>query len=218
MSIKAAWNLVRSRGTPNFWHKFVWNKILPPSATTFAWRLFHNKTPISMWVKRIGAPIASACPLCLKNEESEYHILFECHQASQMWTWLCIQTDVPPLTSTAPSIWRALSADYCSYSRCLIGAVILMVTHAIWKVRNELFREKLHLFCRSAMLSLIKQDPCKSQETISQYIAVQAIQQPQLGTPNDILRLVLSLLCSFVSFFPLLFFSFDPFVSLFRGF
>lgn len=171
-----------------------------------------------MWVKRIGAPIASACPLCLKNEESEYHILFECHQASQMWTWLCIQTDVPPLTSTAPSIWRALSADYCSYSRCLIGAVILMVTHAIWKVRNELFREKLHLFCRSAMLSLIKQDPCKSQETISQYIAVQAIQQPQLGTPNDILRLVLSLLCSFVSFFPLLFFSFDPFVSLFRGF
>lgn len=63
--------------------------MLQPPTSLFCWRFCHNKTPTSLWVERIGIPIASTCPFCLKNEESLQHLFFLCPITSKTWKWFC---------------------------------------------------------------------------------------------------------------------------------
>ena len=45
LSIKEAWNLLRTRENETLWSGFIWNKMINPRLACFSWRLMLRKTP-----------------------------------------------------------------------------------------------------------------------------------------------------------------------------
>lgn len=85
LSMGLAWNSLRIRGLPCDWHKVVWLKLMFPTRYFFA-RLCLKSTPTSIWTQRLGIHLSFACPLCLRNEESESHLFFLCQIITQAWS------------------------------------------------------------------------------------------------------------------------------------
>lgn len=84
-SLRSALDLVSTRGDRCPWAMVFWNRIRQPSTSFFLWRLCHKRTPTSKWVQRIHIPLASACPFCLRDEESTLHLLFQCTISALAW-------------------------------------------------------------------------------------------------------------------------------------
>ena len=51
LSLKAAWDLVRSQATPPPWIGLIWNKVVNPRLACFAWRLLLRKLHQNLWPK-----------------------------------------------------------------------------------------------------------------------------------------------------------------------
>lgn len=66
------------------WSKIAWHIAMQSRTAFLSWRLCHNRTPTSIWVKRISVSLASVCPFCLWDEESTLHLLFFCPFAAQV--------------------------------------------------------------------------------------------------------------------------------------
>lgn len=45
------------------------SKLLQPEISCFAWCLFHEETPTSIWAKSIGIQLASSYQLCFSHQE-----------------------------------------------------------------------------------------------------------------------------------------------------
>lgn len=91
-----------------------------------------------MWVQRIGIPIASACPPCLKSEESIQHLLFLCPVPTRCWSWFCGLVSISPTSLGWNDIWQAISSNSCKRSALVLGARMGVMAHSIWKSRNQL--------------------------------------------------------------------------------
>lgn len=99
---------------------------------------FVRKHPLLYGVKSIGNSLPSACPLCLKEEESKAHLFFRYAIAGQAWRWLCYTVGVvSPKQLSGNAIWSFLSAFGYSASHKIMGAAMPLLAHAIWKTRND---------------------------------------------------------------------------------
>ena len=110
LSIKEAWNSLRTRATITPWSGLIWNKLVNPRLTCFSWRLMHRKTPTKSWAKQKGWSLASRCFNCLNDEESDCHIFFSCDLAFRLWNWILSHYGVhPPPLCSASDIWTILA-------------------------------------------------------------------------------------------------------------
>lgn len=107
------------------WLKVVWHSILQPSTSFSRWRLCHNKRPTSLWVQRIGIPLASAYPFCLKSEENMLHLLFQCPFPPRFWSWFCAQGRVQPVSVSFANIWSDISANSCRRFSLVLDALMV---------------------------------------------------------------------------------------------
>lgn len=69
------------RGT---WSK-IWKLALPPAAKIFLWRACLNVLPTKMNLFKKKIVDNTHCPLCLQENETTEHILWECTAASDVW-------------------------------------------------------------------------------------------------------------------------------------
>lgn len=75
-TLKAAWNCIRSKINRIRWAFLVWNNLLRPQISCFAWKLFHNRLPTSAWTRLIGFQLTTCCSFCLSPDESVTDLLF----------------------------------------------------------------------------------------------------------------------------------------------
>ena len=100
LSFKEACQLTRSSSVPLQWASLVWNSLLQPRVSCFAWRLMHGRTPTQDWAQSIGFNLAPRCCLCNNNPETALHLLFLCPFASTLWQWILSTAGisyVPPI-------------------------------------------------------------------------------------------------------------------------
>lgn len=69
------------------WAKTIWCKDIPPSKSLIAWRIMQDKMPTDEKLRDRGCNIPSNCNLCLRHEETTFHLFFDCPFAISIWIW-----------------------------------------------------------------------------------------------------------------------------------
>ena len=134
LSLKAAWNLLRSRAAELPWTSLIWE----PRLACFSWRLLHGKTPIDYLDKHRGNCMASRCYNCLLNEESDLHLFLFCNLAQALWYWIFRLCGIPPpFPLTATAIWGAIFADWDVLGRKCVAAIFFHAISILWILRND---------------------------------------------------------------------------------
>ncbi|KAL4577899.1 hypothetical protein LXL04_014014 [Taraxacum kok-saghyz] len=116
------------------------------------WRAILNRLPSRTQLVFRGVAVESVlCPLCQEEEETVYHLLFECSTARQVWqrvaTW--IQRDIPLFDSPGGMIAWVDSHPLVRFIRVKLDSICTVVLWVLWTYRNaKLFnpeRAKKHL-------------------------------------------------------------------------
>ncbi|XXG61034.1 hypothetical protein AAC387_Pa04g2792 [Persea americana] len=137
LSLKIAWNLIRSRAPKLHWPSLIWNGISHHTTCCFGWRLMHYKTPTEQRLKRLGYSLASRCNLCCLEKDSADQLFFSCDLAISLWRWiLSVASSQNPIPFSASSIWLSLTRGNDKEGTKFMVAIFLSVSRAIWKARN----------------------------------------------------------------------------------
>lgn len=134
LCLAKAWKSIRSRGILYAWHKIVWHNLMQPATAFFAWRFCHSSTPTSVWLKRLDVHLPFACPLCLRDEETDLHLFFLCQASSRPWRWLL---DIAENPSSHSAVWNSLTFNSRAKESRIMGILMCSMIHAIWKTRNR---------------------------------------------------------------------------------
>jgi ribonuclease HI len=114
--------------------KMCWKLKIPNAAKMFLWRACHNSLPTKVNLKKRGVCENSLCPICLAEDETVEHIIWECPAASDVWGGAPIK--LQKSTSSGGNFIQILSGIK---SRCAIEEVELfaIIARRIWHRRNE---------------------------------------------------------------------------------
>ncbi|KAL5129442.1 U-box domain-containing protein 14 [Glycine soja] len=64
----------------------MWKLKIPPKVSAFSWRLFKNRLPTRDNLRKTQVTLPSySCPLCDHEEESIYHLMFNCEKTRSLW-------------------------------------------------------------------------------------------------------------------------------------
>lgn len=137
LTLRIAWDTLRSRKAAVEWDGLVWNNILNPRLSCFSWRLLLRKTPTDFWAMQNGFSMASRCYFCHSNSESDLHLFFSYSLAYQFWHWL-LSLDGSPLafTLSASSVWSALIKVVDGHGRKSAAAIFFQAIYILWSIRN----------------------------------------------------------------------------------
>ncbi|KAF6161411.1 hypothetical protein GIB67_009290 [Kingdonia uniflora] len=86
--VNNTYNVIRSKGCPQWWAKYVRKDGLHPRSSMWGWRVFHGAIPIEDNIKKKGIYLASWYRLCNNNEESLDHFLWSCKISVELWLWI----------------------------------------------------------------------------------------------------------------------------------
>lgn len=109
---------------------------MQPTTSFFSWSLCHNSTLTFVWIQWLGVHMASACLLCLRYEETESHLFFNCQFVVQAWRWLLTNDWASQSLLSPSSIWCFLSSNVKEVR--IVGVIMFTMLHSIWKARNIL--------------------------------------------------------------------------------
>jgi ribonuclease HI len=114
--------------------KICWKLKIPNAAKMFLWRACHNSLPTKVNLKKRGVCENSLCPICLAEDETVEHIIWECPAASDVWGGAPIK--LQKSTSSGGNFIQILSGIK---SRCAIEEVELfaIIARRIWHRINE---------------------------------------------------------------------------------
>jgi hypothetical protein len=65
--------------------KVCWSSNVPPAVKMFVWRACHNLLPTKTNLHRKGVCVEAQCPICLQEEETTEHAVWECPSANDVW-------------------------------------------------------------------------------------------------------------------------------------
>ena len=65
--------------------KPLWNSLVPPKVSFFAWEVWWGKILTKEHLKKRGFQLASRCPLCGEDEEYLNHPLLLCPMIWSLW-------------------------------------------------------------------------------------------------------------------------------------
>lgn len=126
---------------PFHWATYVWSSILRPNQSCFSWRLLLRKTPTETLVQIKGVHhLASRCRLSRGYLETDVHLLFLYPSLPNCGNGSLVQLALLGLQIfqvSAHSLWSSLSTGCDAIARRGIGAVFLLNSYFLWKIRND---------------------------------------------------------------------------------
>ena len=72
----------------DFSARVIWNSLVPPRVSFFAWEATWKKVLTLDRIHRRGFSLANRCYLCLSKEESIDYILLHCVLTRSLWNFL----------------------------------------------------------------------------------------------------------------------------------
>jgi hypothetical protein len=67
----------------------IWQQQLPNAEKHFLWRVCHEILPtkVSLYLRKVT--MDSSCPICEKEDETVFHVLWQCPAATDVWSASC---------------------------------------------------------------------------------------------------------------------------------
>ncbi|XP_026416724.1 uncharacterized protein LOC113312186 [Papaver somniferum] len=140
-SVHSAINVVRKRQPKLRWYKRIWKSCVHPSTAANVWKISREACTTDENAKKRGMNIASRCYLCLKDQDSINHLLWNCDYGKNFWRCIGgifsfknpksyddIMKFCKDKSSVIQEVWH-------------IAAFNIMVD--IWFTRNKLFFENI---------------------------------------------------------------------------
>ena len=87
-SVKSLYKALEPEKLGDFPTRVIWNSLVPPRASFFAWEATWKKVLTLDCIQRRGFSLANRCYLCLSKEESIDHILLHCVLTRSLWNLL----------------------------------------------------------------------------------------------------------------------------------
>ncbi|XP_024636247.1 uncharacterized protein [Medicago truncatula] len=137
LSLKEAY-LFKSQHIQNIhWAKTIWSKDIPPSKSLIAWRIMHDKMPTDEKLRERGCNLPFICNLCLQQEETTFHLFFDCSFSIRLWTWLSQILNLNLHFNDVEEIWKLCDRSWTPQCRLVIKVAIVNILATIWFVRNQ---------------------------------------------------------------------------------
>jgi ribonuclease HI len=144
LSLKEAYSFKCHHSAQLHWAKLIWCKDIPPSKSLLAWRLMHDKLPTDDNLRLRGCNLPSICNLCLNQEESSFHLFFDCPFAVNIWTWLSQIIGMQLQFQSIEDIWKICDRNWTPQCKLVIRASLVNIISTIWFVRNQArFHDKI---------------------------------------------------------------------------
>jgi len=67
--------------------KLIWTSSIPLAKTLVLWEVLHQRLFVDKDIQVRGFSLRSMCSLCKKEEESLFHLFFDCSITSQVWNY-----------------------------------------------------------------------------------------------------------------------------------
>lgn len=156
-STKSAYNFLKNEDSQTIKDsafKNIWNLKLPPRACAFSWRIFKNRIPTKVNLRRRHVELPSSnCPLCDEEEETVGHVMYSCIKTRHLWwetlSWV---NRVGPFSIEPRDHFKQFSLWSGKRSvdkRWQVLWVALSMT--IWKHRNSLVFNN-QIFCSEKVM------------------------------------------------------------------
>jgi len=137
LNLKDAYTFKSNHSPVSHWAQSIWHRNIPPSKSLVAWRLMHDKMPTNENLIRRGCCLPSICNLCLNNQETSFHIFFDCPYAIKIWTWLSTTININLHFNNITEIWQVCDRRWTPQCKIVIKAAIVNFIATIWFVRNQ---------------------------------------------------------------------------------
>lgn len=124
--------------------RILWSLNIMPKWKFFLWKLHHNRLATGANLVRRGIGTSSACPICLEDVETTYHMFLTCPLAMEAWTSYTPLTPPAPNQGDSVSPWLEVQILQLHSSEGLAGPLLpkfVGTLWAIWLTRNgQIFR------------------------------------------------------------------------------
>jgi ribonuclease HI len=134
-------NFIRSKTVEDSWRmegewSSIWRAAAPPKTKHLLWRICRGCLPIRVRLRGRYVPCPSECPLCVNNDEDDWHILFGCHDSQQVWNESGLRDIVGPRLLASNDVEKIIF-DLCRTESVSIIGHFAMVIWCIWNHRNN---------------------------------------------------------------------------------
>jgi len=155
LTLKEAYNFKKHRYPTLQWAKIIWSKDFPPSKSLLVWRLMLNKLPTDDNLSARGCLLPSMCSLCGNQEETSFHLFFECMYAVNLWCWFASMINRTLQFQSMEDMWSICNASWNPQCKIIITATMINIINSIWFAGNQMrFQNKI--IHRKSSLATVK--------------------------------------------------------------
>jgi ribonuclease HI len=116
--------------------KWIWKIQAPPKTKHLLWRIFKGCLPTRTRLVERHVQCPTSCPICELEEESDWHILFECDNSKRAWQGAGLDHVILPIIQNATSVKEAILKMCQSSGRKEAGRAAMLLW-VLWKNRNN---------------------------------------------------------------------------------
>jgi len=155
LTLKDAYEYKRHHPPKTLWAKSIWSKDIPPAKSLLAWRIMHDKVPTDDNLMSRGSLIPSMCSLCLSNNESTFHLFFQCPYAINIWKWFASVLNLNLHFQTIDDIWSLCHKRWNPQCKLAVTSALINILNAKWYVRNQIRFNDKTIHWKSAISNII---------------------------------------------------------------
>lgn len=135
---KAAYEICRNKFPEVSWGKWIWAKHIPPTRSTFVWRLIWSKVPTWEVQQSHGIEGPSMCVFCYREAETTNHIFSSCSFASKIISAITgiFGVDIDSAFGFHDSFLQIISVSLSPKMLNLWKMAWITFYWMIWKARN----------------------------------------------------------------------------------
>jgi hypothetical protein len=122
--------------SPNEDWSSLWNIVAPPKTKHLLWRFCKGCVPTRKRLQDKHVPCPIICPLCNLEDETEWHVLFNCTSSMQVWHNAGLGDLFTRRLQHAADIRNVIHA-ICSHEDKELAGLFAMVVWVIWNNRNN---------------------------------------------------------------------------------
>jgi hypothetical protein len=114
----------------------LWNVLAPPKTKHLLWRISKGCFPTRKQLEEKHVSCSSLCPLCSTEEETDWHVLFNCAASMQALQTAGLGTVITRHTRHAVEVRNVIQVVYSCEEKGVAG-LFSMVAWVLWNNRNN---------------------------------------------------------------------------------
>jgi ribonuclease HI len=114
----------------------IWKVHAPPKTKHLLWRICRECLPTRSRLRNRYVQCPEVCPLCLTDEETDWHLLFNCVAVKEAWTVMGLSQIIEPRLHIFLNP-RDLIFDICKQVSAIEASKAAVIIWFLWQHRNN---------------------------------------------------------------------------------